>query len=870
MEHTEFANELFDAPLDEEMRKSYLEYAMSVIVGRALPDARDGLKPVHRRVLHSMNELDNLWNKAYKKSARVVGDTIGKYHPHGDTAVYDAIVRLAQDFSLRYPLVDGQGNFGSIDGDSAAAMRYTEIRLEKISSYLLADIDKETVDFVPNYDGSELEPSVLPTTLPNLLLNGSEGIAVGMATKIAPHNLKELLAACVELLKNPAVSVDDLMRHVPAPDFPTGGLILGLDGARQCYRTGSGSIVIRSKTHFEETDSGRQAIVVDELPYQVNKKTLQEKIASLVQEKEIEGISNIQDESDKDGIRLVIELKKNEIPEVVLNQLFKKTQLQTSFGSNMVALVNGRPEVLNLKTALSVFLAHRREVMVRKTLFELRAAKRKGHILEGYALAVANMNEVVELIRASSSAEIAKSKLLEKRWGAGVIEELLSKGALSSGEPCIAGESAHQDYGLTAQGYRLSEDQVKAILDLKLQRLTGMEQSKIIEDYRQVLDTILDLEDLAQNDVRITNEMIADFELMSHQFGDARRSQIVFNAGNIDDEDLIPRKELVISFTKVGYIKAQALDDYEAQNRGGKGRSATDMKNEDMVSQMIGANSHDTLLCFTNMGKVFSIKGYALPEGGRNARGRPLNNFLNLSEKETVVQIMPLKKEQAECSILTVTKHGFIKKTPIENFKNMRSSGLIAMHLEDGDDLVGTQIVKDSEDVLVFSSANRAIRFAAQDLRDLSRTAKGVKCMKRDNKEIIVSMLKASNDNATILVVTENGYAKKINVMDFRKTKRTAAGVRPFPESQHLGPLIKAIEVKEEQDVVVITNKGTLLRSPGNQIRALSRSAQGSRLVRIDGEEKVSDVIAVEMQKMELLEASDASDVSSLEQGDVL
>lgn len=853
----QYAQELIDAPLDEEMRKSYLDYAMSVIVGRALPDARDGLKPVHRRALHSMNELNNAWNKPYKKSARVVGDTIGKYHPHGDTAVYEAIVRMAQTFSLRYPLVDGQGNFGSIDGDGAAAMRYTEIRLSKISQYLLEDLEKETVDFVPNYDGSEREPSVMPARFPGLLLNGSEGIAVGMATKIAPHNLKELLLACIALLNNPQISIDELMKFVPAPDFPTGGLILGVSGAAECYRTGSGSIVMRAKTHIEEMESGRSCIVVDELPYQVNKKTLQEKIAELVREKVIEGISNIQDESDKSGIRLVIELKRGEVPEVVLNQLFKRTQLQTSFGANMVALVDGRPEVLTLKSALSVFLAHRREVVYRKTLFELKAAKQKGHLLEGYSIAVSNLDEMVTIIRSSKDPQAAKDILLEKTWRADDISSVLPKGI------SCAPDDLPDGLGWGSAGYKLSPIQAHEILQLRLQRLTGMELNKIVGEYKQIVLTIADLMDILENDDRIKNIIEEDFKFLIEEFGDARRSQIVYNAMSIEDEDLIPKRDMVVTLTRVGYVKTQSVNEYEAQNRGGRGKSATDMKSEDIIDQVISANSHDSLLCFSNLGRVFSTKVYSLPEGGRGARGRPLNNFLNLPKDEFITSMLPLVSGTKEGFLVFVTEQGFIKRTSLNEFRNIRSSGLNAVYLEEGDCLVGVQLVEENDEILLFSSANKSIRFAVNTFRALSRSARGVRCMKREKDDKIVSMLKVKSQEDTFLVVTEKGYAKRLSVSDFRKTKRTASGVRPFPESEENGALIKAIEIGDNDDIIAVTKNGILLRVNVGQIRELSRNARGSRLLRLDESDSLRDVVRVKVM------ATSATEIDDLGEQDI-
>lgn len=863
----EYASELIDIPLEEEMRKSYLDYAMSVIVGRALPDARDGLKPVHRRVLHSMNELNNDWNKAYKKSARVVGDTIGKYHPHGDTAVYDTIVRMAQQFSLRYPLVDGQGNFGSVDGDNAAAMRYTEIRLAKIAHQLLADIDKSTVDFGPNYDGSEREPLVMPTRVPNLLLNGSEGIAVGMATKIAPHHLGELLDACALLVRAPDTSVDDLIRIVPAPDFPTGGLICGLSGSAEAYRTGKGSVIIRAKAHFEDIEGGRQAIVIDELPYQVNKKVLQERIAELVSEKKIEGISNIQDESDKSGIRLVIELRRGEMAEVLLNQLYKKTDLQVSFGINMVALVDGRPLLLNLKECLQIFINHRREVIVRKTMHELRAAKILGHELEGYAVAVSNMNEIVDLIKSASDPAMAKEQLLAKRWAAHLVGKMLNPGSRG----CLP-DGAEDNWGYSAEGYQLSPEQAQKILSLRLQRLTGMEQEKIVGEYKGVLAIILDLEDILAKESRVIQIMLDDFDLMRSEFSDARRSEIIFDAYDIADEDLIPRRDMIVTLTNVGYVKRQAAGDYAAQRRGGRGKSAADIKNEDVAVKIFAANSHDTLLCLTNTGRALPIKVYALPEGSRGGRGRPLVNYLGLAKTEKIADIVAVKEFSETSFLLLCSRDGVIKKTPLAEFKSIRTNGLWAIDISEGDALSFAQICSESDDVLLFSSANRAIRFPIAALRTLSRSAKGVRAMKLGAGERIVSMLGAAEESSYLLLVTEKGYAKRTLASDFRRTSRLASGVRPFPISDQIGSLIKAVYLSENDDVFAMANSGVLIRARAEEIRASSRSAKGSRLIRLDEGDKLIDLIAFNAQE-ELLdsvedEASNAHEISGDEDVD--
>jgi DNA gyrase subunit A len=750
-----FAKETIPISLEDEMRHAYLDYAMSVIVGRALPDVRDGLKPVHRRVLFAMHELGNDWNKAYKKSARIVGDVIGKYHPHGDQSVYDTIVRMAQDFSLRYMLVDGQGNFGSVDGDSAAAMRYTEIRMAKIGHELLADIEKETVDFGPNYDGSEKEPLVLPARIPNLLINGSGGIAVGMATNIPPHNLTEVVDACLRLLQEPDVSIDELIKIVPAPDFPTAALIYGLSGVQEGYRTGRGRVVMRARTHFEDIGKGdRQAIIVDELPYQVNKKTLIEKIAELVNEKKIEGISDIRDESDKSGMRMVLELKRNEMPDVVLNNLFKQTQLQDTFGMNMVALVDGRPRLLNLRQMLDCFLAHRREVVTRRTVFELRKARERGHILEGLAVALSNVDEIIALIKAAQTPPEAKRGLMARQWRSALVEEMLSRAVADSYRP----DGLAPEFGLSAQGYRLSDAQAQAILELRLQRLTGLEQDKIVAEYREVMDVIADLLDILARPERITAIIGDELALIKQQFGDPRRSEVVMNTADINIEDLITPQDMVVTLSHTGYFKRQPLTDYRAQKRGGRGKQAAAVKDDDFVDQLFVANTHDHILCFSNRGRLYWLKVYEVPEGTRNSRGRPIVNLFPLLEGEKITAVLPVKEFDEGHFVFMATAQGTVKKTPLTDFSNPRKAGIIAVGLDDGDYLVGVAITDGQHDVMMFSDAGKAVRFSENDVRPMGRQARGVRGMMLEDGQTVIAMLVASDEEQSVLTATQNGF----------------------------------------------------------------------------------------------------------------
>ncbi|MBS0510709.1 MAG: DNA gyrase subunit A [Proteobacteria bacterium] len=828
---TQFAKETLPISLEEEMRHSYLDYAMSVIVGRALPDARDGLKPVHRRVLFAMHELSNDWNRAYKKSARIVGDVIGKYHPHGDIAVYDTIVRMAQDFSLRYMLVDGQGNFGSVDGDNAAAMRYTEIRMARIGHELLADIDKETVDFGPNYDGSEKEPLVLPTRIPNLLINGSAGIAVGMATNIPPHNLGEIVDACLKLLAEPDTDIEALIDIVQAPDFPTAGLIYGLAGVHEGYRTGRGRVIMRARTHFEpigKTD--RQAIVVDELPYQVNKRTLQERMAELVNEKKIEGISEIRDESDKSGMRLVIELKRGEMPEVVLNKLFKHTQLQDSFGMNMVALVDGKPRLLNLKQMLVCFLEHRREVVTRRTIFELRKARDRGHILEGLAVALSNVDEIIALIKAAPTPADAKRELMAREWRSALVEEMLSRAMADSYRP----EGLDPQFGLSAQGYRLSEAQAQAILELRLQRLTGLEQDKIVGEYREVMDIITDLLDILARPERITAIIVEELTAVRNQFGDPRRSELVMNTAEINIEDLITPEDMVVTLSHTGYFKRQPLADYRAQRRGGRGKQATSMKDEDFIDHLFVANTHDTVLCFSSRGRCYWLKVYEVPEGTRNSRGKPIVNLFPLVEGEKITAVLPIKEFDEEHFVFMATSEGTVKKTALTAFSNPRKAGIIAVNLDDGDHLIGVAITDGQCDVMLFSDAGKAVRFAETDVRPMGRDARGVRGMTLEDGQAVIAMLVAKDESQSVLTATENGYGKRTPVAEYTRHGRGTKGMIAIQTSDRNGKLVGAVLVEPTDEVMLISTGGVLIRTSVESIREMGRSTQGVTLINLD------------------------------------
>jgi DNA gyrase subunit A len=834
----QFAKETLPISLEDEMRRSYLDYAMSVIVGRALPDARDGLKPVHRRVLYAMHELSNDWNKAYKKSARIVGDVIGKYHPHGDTAVYDTIVRMAQHFSLRYMLVDGQGNFGSVDGDNAAAMRYTEVRMAKIGHQLLEDLDKETVDFGPNYDGSEHEPLVMPARIPNLLINGSSGIAVGMATNIPPHNLNEVVAGCLALLENPALSIDDLIEYIPAPDFPTAALIYGVMGVREGYKTGRGRVIMRGRTHFEDMDKGggRQALIIDEIPYQVNKKTLIEKVAELVNEKKIEGISDIRDESDKSGMRVVIELKRGEVGEVILNNLYKQTQLQDTFGMNMVALVDGQPRLLNLKQMLECFLSHRREVVTRRTVFELRKARERGHILEGLAVALSNVDEIIALIKAAPTPADAKRGLMERLWRSAVVEEMLVRAASDASRP----EGLAPEFGLSAQGYRLSEAQSQRILEMQLQRLTGLEQDKIVGEYKEVMLKILDLLDILARPERITAIIVGELTAIRDQFGDERRSEIILHTQELGIEDFITPQDMVVTLSHGGYIKAQPLADYRAQRRGGRGKQAAAIKDEDFVDHLFMANTHDYILCFSNRGRCYWLKVYEAPQGSRASRGKPIVNLFPLEEGERINAVLPVKEFSDDQYVFMATVMGTVKKTPLSDYSNPRKAGIIAVALDEGDYLIGVELTTGSSDIVLVSNAGKAVWFDEEDVRPMGRGARGVRGMKLQEGQSVISLLVAESDQATVLVATENGYGKRTVLADFRHSGRGTQGVRAIADSERNGTVVGAKLVNDDDEIMLITTGGVLIRTRVSEIRGMGRATQGVTLISLDDGEKLA------------------------------
>ena len=853
-----FAKETLPISLEEEMRRSYLDYAMSVIVGRALPDARDGLKPVHRRVLFAMHELNNDWNRPYKKSARIVGDVIGKYHPHGDTAVYDTIVRMAQDFSLRHMLVDGQGNFGSVDGDNAAAMRYTEIRLSKIAHEMLADIDKETVDFGPNYDGSEREPLVLPTRLPNLLVNGSAGIAVGMATNIPPHNLNEVVDACLHLLRQPDATIDQLMEIIPAPDFPTAGIIYGLNGVREGYRTGRGKVVMRAKVHFEDIDRGqRQAIVVDEIPYQVNKKTLQERIAELVHEKKIEGISHIQDESDKSGMRVVIELRRGEVPEVVLNNLYKQTQLQDTFGINMVALIDGQPKLCNIKQLLDIFLEHRREVVTRRTVYELRKARERGHVLEGLAVALANIDDFIEIIRNSPTPPVARTALMNRGWDSSLVREMLQRatGDSQSGREAYRPEGLAPHFGLQEDGlYRLSEDQAQEILQMRLQRLTGLEQDKIIGEYKEVMAHIGDLLDILARPERVTTIIASELEALKAEFGGsklaARRSQIEHNAQDLGTEDLIAPTDMVVTLSHQGYIKSQPVAEYSAQRRGGRGKLATQTKEDDWIEQLFIANTHDYMLCFTTLGRVYWLKVWEVPtSGSRNSRGRPIVNMFPLQPNEKVNVVLPLtdgfRSFPPDHFVFMSTAQGTVKKTRLEEFSNPRKAGIIAIDLDDGDYLIGAALTDGEHDVMLFSDGGKAVRFDENDVRPLGRTARGVRGMMLETGQSVIAMLVAEQFDETaigadgetqpsVLTATERGFGKRTAISEYTRHGRGTKGMIAIQQTERNGRVVAATIVRPEDEILLITDKGVLVRTRVSEISLRGRATQGVTLIALD------------------------------------
>ena len=839
---SEFAKQVSPVALESEMRESYLAYAMSVIVGRALPDVRDGLKPVHRRVLFAMNVLSNDFNKPYKKSARVVGDVIGKYHPHGDSAVYDTIVRMAQDFSLRYPLVDGQGNFGSIDGDAAAAMRYTEIRMARIAHDLLADLDKETVDFSPNYDGTEDIPDVLPTQIPNLLVNGSSGIAVGMATNIPPHNLREVISGAIALLDDPDCEIDALMEHISGPDFPTAGIINGKAGIIQAYRTGRGRIYVRAKAEIlEDEKSGKQTIVVTEIPYQLNKSKLIERIAELVKEKKLEGITELRDESDKDGLRIVIELRRGEIGDVVLNNLYAQTQMQSVFGINMVALVDGQPRLLNLKEVLESFLRHRREVVSRRTTYLLRKARERGHVLEGLAVALANIDAVIELIKTSPSASEAKEKLAARAWNSASVLEMLDEAGPDACRP----DGLDACYGLNGGDYMLSPEQAQAILDLRLHRLTGLEHEKLINDYKELLKQIADYLDILEHQPRLLSVVREELEAVSSEYGDDRRTEIIGSQQDLTVEDLISEEDRVVTISQAGYAKTQPLADYTAQRRGGMGKAAASVKDEDFVEHLLIANTHDTLLCFSSVGKVYWIKVYQIPVASRTSRGKPLVNLLPLEDDERITSMLPVSEYTNEHFVFMATSNGTVKKTALTNFARQRSVGLRAIELDEGDELVGTAITDGEQDVMLVSSSGKAIRFSEADVRPMGRTARGVRGIKMSDGFRMIALIIPDSDQC-ILSVSENGYGKRTRSDEFPVYGRGGQGVIAMQASDRNGPIVGAAQVADGDEIMLISDKGTLVRTRVDEVSVQGRNTQGVRLIRLKDGEKLVGLEAVQ------------------------
>ena len=833
----QFAKETIPVSIEAEMRQSFLEYSLSVIVGRALPDVRDGLKPVHRRVLYAMHELSNEYNKPYKKSARIVGDVIGKYHPHGDTAVYDTIVRMAQNFSLRYMLVDGQGNFGSVDGDNAAAMRYTEIRMSKIAQQLLEDLDKETVDFGPNYDGSEHEPLILPARFPNLLVNGATGIAVGMATNIPPHNLSDIIDACLKVLDNPLIDIEELIAIVKAPDFPTAGIIYGLDGVREGYRTGRGRCIMRARTHFEALEKGvRQAIIIDELPYQVNKANLLIKIGELVRDKKLEGVSDLRDESDKSGMRAVIELKRGEVPEIVLNNLYKMTQMQDTFGMNMVALVDNRPQLLNLKQFITAFLRHRREVITRRTVFELRKARERGHVLEGLAVALSNVDEIIELIKKSETPVVAKAGLIARVWRSKLVEEMLTRAMADQYRP----EGLAKEFGLQNNGYRLSEAQAQAILELRLQRLTGLEQDKIVAEYKDVMEKISDLLDILSKPERVSLIISTELAEVKQQFGDKRRSEIVANAQEMSMEDLIAAEEVVVTMSHTGYIKYQPIADYRAQKRGGRGKQATAMKEDDFIDTLFIANTHDFVLCFSNKGRVYWVKVYEIPLGSRASRGKPIVNLLQMQPNEKISAVLPVKNFAEDKYVFFSTSDGVVKKTALSDFSNPRKAGIIAIALDEGDNLIGVAQTDGKCDVMLFSNEGKAVRFEEGDVRSTGRDTRGVRGMNLSKGGKVIAMLVAEDEQQSVLTATERGYGKRTSIVEYTRHGRGTQGMIAIQTSSRNGKVVAAILVRPEDEIMMITTGGVLIRTKVKQIREMGRSTQGVTLINLDEGSKLS------------------------------
>jgi DNA gyrase subunit A len=872
---SQFAKETLPISLEEEMRRSYLDYAMSVIVGRALPDARDGLKPVHRRVLYAMHELSNDYNKPYKKSARIVGDVIGKYHPHGDSAVYDTIVRMAQDFSMRHMLVDGQGNFGSVDGDNAAAMRYTEIRMAKIAHELLADLDKETVDFGPNYDGSESEPLVMPARFPNLLVNGAGGIAVGMATNIPPHNLNEVIDACLHMLANPQASIDELMEIIPAPDFPTGGIIYGINGVKDGYRTGRGRVVMRAKCHFEDIDKGqRQSIIVDELPYQVNKKSLQERMAELVHEKKIEGISHIQDESDKSGMRLVIELKRGEVPEVVLNNLYKQTQLQDTFGINMVALVNGQPKLCNLKDLIEVFLDHRREVVTRRTVYNLRKARERGHVLEGLAVALANIDEFIALIRNAPTPPVAKVELMSKSWDSSLVREMLTRTRADGGvinADDYRPDGLEREFGLEAGGlYKLSEVQAQEILQMRLQRLTGLEQDKIIAEYKEVMAEIDDLLHILATPSRVSSIIGEELAAIKLEFGQsklgARRSLVEHSSFDLSTEDLITPTDMVVTMSHSGYIKSQPLSEYRAQKRGGRGKQATATKEDDWVDQLFVANTHDYILCFSNRGRLYWLKVWEVPAGSRGSRGRPIVNMFPLQDGEKITVVLPLTGEKtsfpADQYVFMGTSMGTVKKTSLDEFNNPRKGGIIAVTLDEGDYLIGAALTDGKHDVMLFSDAGKAVRFDENDVRPVGRGARGVRGMNLEDGQSVIAMLVAEDEQQSVLTATQNGYGKRTSITEYTRHGRGTKGMIAIQQSERNGKVVAATLVHTDDEIMLITDKGVLVRTRVSEIREMGRATQGVTLIGLDEGSQLSGLQRIVENDANTNDGIDTSDSS--------
>jgi len=846
----QFAKETLPISLEQEMRSSYLDYAMSVIVGRALPDVRDGLKPVHRRVLFGMHEANNVHNRPYVKCARIVGEVMGKFHPHGDGAIYDTLVRMAQDFSLRYTLIDGQGNFGSVDGDNAAAMRYTECRLEKISAELLGDLEKETVDYQPNYDGKELEPTVLPAKFPNLLVNGSAGIAVGMATNIPPHNLVEVIDGTLALLKKPDTDIEELIKLVPAPDFPTGGYIYGLEGVHNGYRTGRGRVVMRARTHFEpigKTD--RQAIIVDEIPYQVNKSTLLQKIGELVRDKKLEGISDLRDESDKSGMRIVIELKRGEIPDIVLNNLYKNTQLQDSFGMNMVALVDQRPRLLNLKDFLEQFILHRREVVTRRTQFELRQARARAHILEGLAVALANVDPIIELIKASATPDEAQTALTTKLWKSELVAEMVARADVDFLRP--DGVGPEYCWQPADKAYRLTEVQAKAILEMRLQRLTAMESDKVISEYKEVIEAVRDLLDILAKPERVTRIIATELGDIKKQFGDARKSEIVLNAEETSIEDLIKPQDMVVTLTHGGYFKAQPVEEYRAQKRGGRGKQATATKEEDFVEKLFIANTHDYILCFSNRGRVYWLKVYEVPEGGRNARGKPIVNLFPLQDREKITAIVSTKDFDADKFIFMATSMGTVKKTSLEDFSRPKKTGIIAVDLDDGDYLVGAALTDGKHDVMLFADSGKAVRFDENDVRSMGRNARGVRGMMLEKDQRIIAMLVAGGEEQQVLTATENGFGKRTPIIEYTRHGRGTKGMIAIQQSTRNGKVVAATLVSPGDEVMLITTGGVLIRTSVKSIRESGRSTQGVTLIKLDDGVKLSGIERIDEPDVE-------------------